>query len=246
MILPNSVVGELTPSEIAPSTFMVETGLSSGSAFLIEPDVVVTAAHVVEGHTFVGLVPAISDTSAEFGEVLPSFVVFVDKELDLAVLRLLNPSDRVPLEFSENLPAIGSEVAAFGAPSGIYRVTEGEVLAADANSLITSTQVAPGNSGGPLVGADGTVEGVIVQYDPTSQDAFSVPATTVAEFIESVPEAAWSRVPTTSDEPLIVAWFAAGFLIALIISTIATFIIIRYRKKLARKRNLITITLEKE
>lgn len=246
MILPTSVIGEISPSAIAPSTFMVETGLSSGSAFLIEPDLVVTAAHVVEGHTFVGLAPAISDTSSVFGDPLPSFVVYSDKELDLAVLRLLDPSDRVPLELSLDLPSVGAEVTAFGAPSGEYQVSQGEVLSSGSDALITSTQVAPGNSGGPLIGSDGTVEGVVIQYDPTSQDAVSVPASTVQNFLESVPESAWSQVPTTSNEPLIVAWFVAGFLIALILSSIAVFFVIRYRKQQDRKRNLITITLERE
>ncbi len=245
MTLPNVLVTGVDPATIIPSTFIVETGLSSGSAFLIEPDLAITAAHVVEGHSYVGLAPVIS--VIESSQTVPSFVVYVNKELDLAVLRLLSPHTGEPLELATVAPAIASEVSAFGAPGGVYRVTDGEVVSVQGDSVQASTLVAPGNSGGPLVNSEGQVVGVIQQYDPQSEYALAITSPTVAKFIESVPESAWNSVPTTTtNEPLIVAWFVAGFLLATLFLSVLALFIVRYRRKQARARNLITITLEGE
>lgn len=229
---------------VLPSTFLVETGLSSGTAFLIEADTAITAAHVVDGHSFVGLAPV--ETSTTFAATVPSYVVYVDKKLDLAVLRLLSPIKTEPLELSESVPPLGAEVLAFGAPGGVYRVSEGEILQVTGDSLISSTQVAPGNSGGPLLNVQGDVAGVVLKYDALSENAISINATAVAEFIQSVPDAAWDQVPSTTDEPLIVAWFVVGFLLATILTSIVIFFVMRFRKKQLRAKNLIKITLEGE
>lgn len=236
--------GEVNPAEVAPSTFLVETGLSSGTAFLIETDIAVTAAHVIEGHNFVGLAPA--NLADNFGETVPSYVVYVNKELDLAVLRLLSPSSQDPLELADSFPEIGADVLAFGAPGGVYRVTEGSILDVQGDSIISSTEVAPGNSGGPLVDSEGDVSGVIIQYDPLSENAVAVVSTTVTEFIESIPEEAWSRVPSTTNEPLIVAWFLAGFLVATLLTSLVIFFVLRRKREKERRENLIKITFEGE
>jgi S1-C subfamily serine protease len=240
------VRGNTSPEKVASSTFLVETGATSGTAFLVEPDIAVTAAHVVEGHSFVGLAPVGGNGGAIFGETLPSFVVYVNYETDLAVLRLLSPSESTPLKLSDKLPLIGTEVSALGAPGGIFQITTGEILGIKSSGLISSTEVAPGNSGGPLVTAHGEVTGLIVQFDPLTQDAISVPAPQVAQFIESVPESAWSQVPSTTDEPLIVAWFMGGFLLAAVVTILALVFFAKQKKKKNRVQNLIRITMEEE
>ena len=240
------VHAESSPQESAASTFMVETGSSSGTAFLIEPDLVVTAAHVVEGHSFVGLDPVGQLSGAEFGETLPSFVVYVNRDTDLAILRLLNPSQNTPLNLRDQLPEIGTAVSAIGVPGGIFGITDGQVLEFEQDLLVSDTEVAPGSSGGPLVDGSGDVVGVVVQYDLVTKNAISVPANEVTQFIESVPEVAWSRVPKTVDGPLVAAWFAAGFLLATMIIVIVIFVFAQRKKKRVRAKNLIRITIDKE
>ena len=236
---------DVSPQEVAASTFLVETGSTSGTAFLVEPDLAITAAHVVQGHSFVGLAPVGGDAGAMFGKTVPSFVVYLNQETDLAVLRLLSPSENTPLELVGELPALGAAVSALGAPGGVFAITSGEIVGIDSDGLTSSTAVAPGSSGGPLVDTAGDVAGVVVQYDWVSKDAISVPATQVTEFIESVPEGAWSRVPSTTDGPLIAAWFVSGFLLATVIIAIVITIFVQRKTRKVRAENLIRITIER-
>jgi serine protease Do len=143
---------------------------SSGTGFYINRDFLVTAAHVIEGCRRMEL----SDTT-----VLE--IVRSEPDLDLAVLKipgdpavLFEPGESdVWLELSPQLDAkLGETVTALGFPylgrfgQGLT-VTGGNVSALPGGTfgesqIMISAPVQPGNSGGPLLNADGEVIGVVV------------------------------------------------------------------------------------
>jgi S1-C subfamily serine protease len=131
---------------------------------VVEPGVVVTNAHVVAGER---------DTTVEVsGEApgLPARPIAFDPTVDLAVLAVAG-LDEPALTLSRD-PASGTAGAILGYPeNGPYDVRPGRigrtqsVITQDAygrgpvTRLLTPVRglVRPGNSGGPLVGADGEV-----------------------------------------------------------------------------------------
>jgi S1-C subfamily serine protease len=135
-----------------------------GSGWVVEPGVVVTNAHVVAGER---------DTTVEVsGEApgLPARPIAFDPTVDLAVLAVAG-LDEPALTLSRD-PASGTAGAILGYPeNGPYDVRPGRigrtqsVITQDAygrgpvTRLLTPVRglVRPGNSGGPLVGADGEV-----------------------------------------------------------------------------------------
>jgi S1-C subfamily serine protease len=140
---------------------------SSGTGFVIAPGYLVTNAHVVAGAG--GIVVQTS------GGSLAATPVLVDLALDIAVLRApqLGAS---PLAFAGTEPRRGALAATFGYPGGGNAVVEPATVAAtySANGLDVTgrervtrrilelrSHVEPGDSGGPLLLADGSVGGVV-------------------------------------------------------------------------------------
>lgn len=151
---------------------------STGSGVILGSDgYIVTNAHVIDGAKRVQVV---LQTSEEFktqkqsilkpgGRIIGAQVVAVDRETDLAVLKV---NER-------NLPALkladsdrlrqGQLVFAFGSPLGLKNSVTMGVVSNIARQLETEspmiyiqtdTPINPGNSGGPLVDADGNVVGI--------------------------------------------------------------------------------------
>ncbi len=143
---------------------------SSGTGFFINRDNIVTAAHVVEGCK-----------RMELADTTVLAVIRSEPDLDLAVLKtpgdvnvLFEPGESdVWLELSPQLDArLGETVTALGFPylgrfgQGLT-VTGGNVSALPGGTfgetqIMISAPVQPGNSGGPLLNADGEVIGVVV------------------------------------------------------------------------------------
>lgn len=142
----------------------------NGSGFVIHDDFVVTNNHVAAALRGEGIEVAYSD-----GHTTEAGIVGESPSSDLAVLELEDPKNVDPLEFGDSDDAtVGDEVIAIGAPLGLDgTVTTGIISAKDRpvtvgeqgdetyiNALQTDAAVNPGNSGGPLVDADGRVIGV--------------------------------------------------------------------------------------
>src|SRR5690606_5509756 len=102
----------------------------------------------------------------------PARVVAVDEENDLAILELARPApvDPLPVHGDDRI-ALGTPVIAIGHPYAIvddelerlltWSVSQGIVSGNGERLMQTDAALNPGNSGGPLIGCDGTALGVV-------------------------------------------------------------------------------------
>jgi serine protease Do len=146
-------------------------GSGRGSGFIISPDgLAVTNNHVVAGaatlEVFVG-----GDTENSYNAT----ILGVSECNDLALIDI-NESEPLPtLDWYQDEISAGLDVYAAGFPLGDpeFTLTRGIIAKAEAGGDLTGTSsidhtvehdavIRPGNSGGPLVGTDGTV--VAVNY----------------------------------------------------------------------------------
>ena len=145
----------------------LQSGAGSGSGFVISPDgYAVTNNHVVTGAASLEVYLG-GDTSESYN----AQIVGVSECNDLALIKI--DSNELPsLTWMDGEPTVGQEIYAAGFPLGDpeYTLTRGIVSKADADGetpwssidrvIQHDAQTQPGNSGGPLVGADGRVVGV--------------------------------------------------------------------------------------
>jgi serine protease Do len=165
-----------TPGLSAGGLLMAARG--SGSGVIVDPTgYVVTNAHVVEGARRVQVALAAAATGEPPGQsvlkvpgrILGARVIGIDQETDLAVLKVEQDGlPFLPLGDSEALRQ-GELVMAFGSPLGLEGSVSLGVVSAVARQLRpedrmiyvqTDAAVNPGNSGGPLVDAEGRVVGI--------------------------------------------------------------------------------------
>ncbi|HET8757538.1 MAG TPA: trypsin-like peptidase domain-containing protein [Solirubrobacteraceae bacterium] len=172
-------------------------GVATGTGFAYDGEGhIVTNAHVVEGANKVAL-------RVEGDRLVPAQVVGADLSTDLAVLHV-DPGDfdAQPLTLGDSADVeVGDPVLAIGNPFGLEdTITSGIVSArhriitapngyAIDDVIQTDAAVNPGNSGGPLVDADGKVVGVNSQIATGGQTnafagiAFAIPSATVEEIV---------------------------------------------------------------
>ena len=120
-----------------------------------------TNDHVVEGETYVNV-------KLNSGELTPATVISKSTAYDLAIIRLDDPRLEhgfLTMSTSDSV-RVGQEVVAIGSPLGLLdsTVTRGIISAIRAVGPLTYFQtdaaVNPGNSGGPLIDANGHVIGI--------------------------------------------------------------------------------------
>ncbi|KQW38427.1 hypothetical protein ASC76_10460 [Rhizobacter sp. Root404] len=160
---------------------------SLGAGFYVEPNLILTNFHVIEGASTVEL-------RAFNGDLFTGRVVRRDIQLDLALLRVDRPGP--PAQFASTVLRPGETVEAIGHPRGLtFSLSRGVVSAVrqmkgalaqggDKALLIqTDTPINPGNSGGPLF-FNGRVVGVnTMKFKGTEGIGFAVHYTEIVKFL---------------------------------------------------------------
>lgn len=139
--------------------------LSAGTGFVIAPDLVVTAAHVVEGYDSMVI------TSIDGSERTGRTIGFAPGQ-DAALIQLDEPVDAEPLRWSDRTPRVGFDISVLGYPLNLdLSVTAGTISGVDRtivfpnnetipNVMQTDALTNPGNSGGPWLDETGAVIGL--------------------------------------------------------------------------------------
>lgn len=188
MLLPIIYIACMVPIQEAPGATV------NGSGVLINPSLVLTAAHVIH-LPIVGI---------RCGSVdIPAALVAENETEDLALLELAQPCTLTPSPLSKANPAPGTTVRAEGCPSGKCGwVLRGSVVGYDAlpipsklprTVLVADVPIWFGSSGGPLFNEKGHLVGIASQLiqlptpDPKIFRLFAAfaPAESIIKFLEA-------------------------------------------------------------
>ena len=168
-------------------------GAVLGSGFIIRADgIIVTNRHVVVGARTVRV--RFSD-----GREVPAEVIGADAVTDIALLKVAaGPLPALRLGSSEKA-SVGDAVIAIGNPFGLAQTVTAGIISARGRTLEqdpyidflqTDAAINQGNSGGPLVSADGYVVGVTSAILSPSGGSvglgFAIPSDTVAAIVSQL------------------------------------------------------------
>jgi serine protease Do len=192
--------GPVESSEHGNTATVIGRQRAIGSGFVIDPaGYIVTNAHVVSGAQRIQIVVPEGPSDGSLAAILatrtnivPARVVGVDKEIDLALLKVDNVKfDALPLALYRNIRQ-GEVVLAFGSPQGLRNTVTFGVVSSVARQtdpdspmvyIQTDAPINPGNSGGPLVNVDGEVVGIntfiLSQSGGNEGIGFAIPSSVV-------------------------------------------------------------------
>lgn len=147
---------------IIPAVVTLRIGGVSGTGIVVSPQgYVLTAAHLVTGAT--GITATLSN-----GMEFDASVLRVDAARDVAVLQLpgrghpcVPVSTAVTLKVGGDVFVVGSPLGKTFANSVTRGVLSGERVIDGTKYLQTDASVNPGSSGGPLLDAQGRVQGIV-------------------------------------------------------------------------------------
>jgi serine protease Do len=207
-----ALADEETEAGDASATGLVTKQRSSGSGVVLSADgFIVTNNHVVRNARRVRVQLASPPDEAEkgagtatrlhaHGKLLEAKVVGVDREADLAVLKV-EPGESLPvlkLSDSDTLRQ-GQVVLAFGNPLGLENSVSIGIVSSvgrqikpdDPMTYIqTDAPINPGNSGGPLLDADGNVVGIntfiLSQSGGSEGIGFAIPSNIVRNVYDQI------------------------------------------------------------
>ena len=208
--LPRRCWAESSPAELPPAelyqrslpaviTVRVTTKDGSqrfGSGFLaIKEGIAVTAWHVVRD------AKSVVARFADGEEFDVSGLVDKDEKRDVALIRV-KVAGRPALTMVPTDPAVGARAYVIGAPKGLeFSLSDGLVSQVRTQEGVRIYQftcpASTGNSGGPLLGADGRVLGVVSFQARDGQNLnFAMPATYALGLDASLPTQPWDQIRT--------------------------------------------------
>jgi hypothetical protein len=142
---------------------LIETPGGTGSGFVVGMGIVATACHVVKGAAAIQVHFWAGKARADGRQMV------CDERHDIALIAAAAPEGAAVLEFAPDQPSQGEQVWVWGFPLGTTIASEPSV----ATGIVSATETAqgfisldvsgaPGNSGGPVVNAQGKVVGIFV------------------------------------------------------------------------------------
>jgi len=170
-------------------------GRALGSGFIVDPrGYIITNNHVVNGADRIYVKLSTDPDGVDQGR--PARVVGVDKETDIAVIKIdaKEPLPTVKLGNSDGAQ-VGDWVLAIGSPFGLAQTVSAGIVSAKNRSNLeeraqfqhfiqTDAAINPGNSGGPLVDMNGQVIGmntaIYTQSAGSEGVGFAMPSNTIA------------------------------------------------------------------
>jgi len=163
-----------------------EMGEAVGSGFFVSNDgIFVTNAHVVEDAAKVWITVPSEGERRYNAEVLG--ICF---DVDLAILQSKDAPVSKYLEFGDsNQVQYGQEVLTLGYPLGMesLKLTEGIISGREESLFQTDAPLNPGNSGGPMLNAEGKVIGVNVAIVEQSQNVgFAIPSFHLTQLFDTM------------------------------------------------------------
>jgi S1-C subfamily serine protease len=192
----SQVVERVSPAVLHVHALRDRPGLASGSGVTVTPDgYALTNHHVIEDATAI-------EVTLPDGRTVIADLVGEDPATDLAVLKVSTPERSTHLDLGDsNALRVGDFVIAIGAPFGLARTVTAGIVSALGRTLDgqgagarkiegvvqTDAPLNPGNSGGPLVSAEGKVVGINTAVVHAAQGlSFAVPANTAAFVLSEV------------------------------------------------------------
>jgi S1-C subfamily serine protease len=195
------VIQVLATSVASDNPFGSQPERALGSGFVIDKaGHVVTNYHVIEGASKV-------EVSFSGNDEMAATVIGRDPSTDIAVLRIKRAQGRAltPLELgNSDVVRVGDAVVAIGNPFGLERTVTAGIVSALQREITapngfaidrviqTDAAINHGNSGGPLLNADGRVIGVNSQIESDSGGnvgiGFAVPINTVKDVVSQLLE----------------------------------------------------------
>ena len=200
--------GGFVPATNAGANSAVSLQATTGTGVIVDADgLIVTNAHVVAGaaqvHVRLGAFDGRPGRSIvqPRGRRLPAVVLGVDRETDLALLRI-DATGLPPLELADSEQTRqGQLVLAFGSPYGFDSSVTMGIISSVARQLQpddrviyiqTDAPINPGNSGGPLVDVNGRVMGInTMNVSPSGTSTglgFAVPSNIVRSVVAQLRE----------------------------------------------------------
>jgi serine protease Do len=170
--------------------FKVNTASGSGTSFYLkDKNIFVTNYHVVGTHKVVSV-------QDQLGNRHLAKVILANPHEDIAFLRADQPFEVPQLELHEgDLMRQGDKVFVAGYPFGMpFTVTEGVVSAPNQpmegkNYIQTDAAVNPGNSGGPMINAQGKVIAITTsKFNNADNMGFGVPVQLLNEEFALLPQ----------------------------------------------------------
>lgn len=198
---PEQIYKQSLPSVMTLKVELKAGGAASGTAFLaLKEGMAVTCWHVIEG------AKRVTARFSDGEEFEVTGLIDRDEKRDLALIRV-KVAGRPLLSVATADPPIGTRAYAIGAPRGLeFSISDGLVSQVRTEKgrkeVQISCPVSPGNSGGPVIGADGKVIGVVSYGRTDGQNLnFAISSSYAAAFDTSLSTQTWDKVESTPGLP---------------------------------------------